>query len=79
MGGLNFSLLLFLLPKWNSKITMRIALASLLVAAVVGAEELSQALVSSRTCSWLDYGASLLGILAAAFLVLPKEKIRPPN
>jgi polysaccharide biosynthesis protein VpsQ len=52
---------------WKNKtiqiLSMKIPIAILLIALIVGAEEYSQKFFVTRTSSWADFGASLLGIL----------------
>ena len=78
MGSLNFSLLLFLLPQWPSKRKQVLLVTTILVSILVGLEELSQAFFPHRTLSAFDYGASLLGIIVAAFLA-SSQRLRAPG
>jgi hypothetical protein len=44
-------------------LNLRIPIAIIIVSLIVGAEEYSQRFFPSRTSSWIDFSASLLGII----------------
>ena len=77
MGMLNYFFLLFARARFSTLTPKLILLLSAFTTLVVGIEELSQAWVPTRTCSWFDFIASLLGIsLAALFASLKISRPR---